>query len=174
MSWAATMTCSRPCLLIIHVQLIPSDIKWDPNATPPQFTNNEDTVIEPGTHVRVKIIGTRTEVGEMWAIGSIKEDYLGYAEQPGHDTTKIIVTRVLTYLQMLTRLRWSQDEFLCLLAWARKSSDPFHTWPSPFILHPGPRSSFDEFSHTLAMTSIRRRLMRERKMVDLSVWQKRL
>ena len=58
-------------------QLIPSDIKWDPNATPPQFTNNEDTVIEPGTHVRVKIIGTRTEVGEMWAIGSIKEDYLG-------------------------------------------------------------------------------------------------
>ena len=59
--------------------MIPSDIKWDPNATPPQFTNNEDAVIEPGTHVRVKIIGTRTEVGEMWAIGSIKEDYLGYA-----------------------------------------------------------------------------------------------
>lgn len=28
--------------------------------------------------MRVKIIGTRTEVGEMWAIGSIKEDYLGY------------------------------------------------------------------------------------------------
>ena len=58
--------------------MIPSDIKWDPNATPPQFTNNEDMVIEPQTHVRVKIIGTRTEVGEMWAIGSIKEDYLGY------------------------------------------------------------------------------------------------
>jgi DNA-directed RNA polymerase II subunit RPB7 len=36
-------------------------------------------VIEPGTHVRIKIIGTRTEVGEMWAIGSIKEDYLGSA-----------------------------------------------------------------------------------------------
>lgn len=61
--------------------MIPSDIKWDPNATPPQFTNNEDTVIEPGTHVRVKIIGTRTEVGEMWAIGSIKEDYLGYEDK---------------------------------------------------------------------------------------------
>lgn len=61
------------------LQLIPSDIKWDPNATPPQYTNNEDTVIEPGTHVRCKIIGTRSEVGGMWAIGSIKEDYLGYA-----------------------------------------------------------------------------------------------
>ncbi|KAF4122647.1 DNA-directed RNA polymerase II subunit RPB7 [Geosmithia morbida] len=57
--------------------LIPNDIQWDPNATPPQYTNNEDTVIEPGTHVRVKILGTRSEVGEMWAIGSIKEDYLG-------------------------------------------------------------------------------------------------
>lgn len=35
-------------------------------------------VIEKGTQVRVKIIGIRSEVGEMWAIGSIKEDYLGY------------------------------------------------------------------------------------------------
>lgn len=61
------------------IKLIPQDTKWDPNATPPQFTNNEDTTIEVGTHVRVKILGTRAEVGELWAIGSIKEDYLGYA-----------------------------------------------------------------------------------------------
>jgi DNA-directed RNA polymerase II subunit RPB7 len=66
-----------PLRLFVSAHLIPSDIKWDPNGTPPQFTNNEDTTIEPGTHVRVKIIGTRSEVGEMWAIGSIKEDYLG-------------------------------------------------------------------------------------------------
>lgn len=65
----------------MSLQLIPSEIQWDPNATPPQYTNNEDTVIEPGTHVRVKILGTRSEVGEMWAIGSIKEDYLGYASE---------------------------------------------------------------------------------------------
>ncbi|MBE3046402.1 hypothetical protein IMZ48_28495 [Candidatus Bathyarchaeota archaeon] len=58
--------------------MIPSEITWDPNATPPQFTNNEDVVIEKNTHVRVKILGIRSEVGEMWAIGSIKEDYLGY------------------------------------------------------------------------------------------------
>ena len=59
------------------MQLIPSDIKFDPNATPPQFTNNEDMVIEVGTHVRVKLIGTRAEVGSMYAIASIKEDFLG-------------------------------------------------------------------------------------------------
>lgn len=38
-------------------------------------------MIEVGTHVRVKLIGTRAEVGEMFAIGSIKEDYLGYVIQ---------------------------------------------------------------------------------------------
>ncbi|KAK6958095.1 hypothetical protein Daesc_000888 [Daldinia eschscholtzii] len=59
------------------VKLIPQEVKWDPNATPPQFTNNEDTTIEVNTQVRVKIVGTRAEVGELWAIGSIKEDYLG-------------------------------------------------------------------------------------------------
>lgn len=58
---------------------MPEEIKYDANATPPQFTNNADWVIEPGTHARVKIIGTRTEVGEMWAIGSINGDFLGYA-----------------------------------------------------------------------------------------------
>lgn len=81
--------------------MIPSDIKWDPNATPPQYTNNEDTVIEPGTHVRCKIIGTRSEVGGMWAIGSIKEDYLGYVSH----------CEVLMCLVMATDLLLSTDAF---------------------------------------------------------------
>jgi DUF2075 family protein len=57
--------------------MIPSDITFDPNATPPQWTDNEDSVIQVGTHVRVKIFGTREEVGSIYAIASIKEDYLG-------------------------------------------------------------------------------------------------
>jgi len=57
--------------------MIPSQVRYDPNATPPQFTDNEDYRVEPGTHIRVKIMGTRSEVGEMWAIGTINEDYLG-------------------------------------------------------------------------------------------------
>jgi len=59
--------------------MIPSDIKFDGNATPPQFTDNADQVIERGTHIRVKIKGIRGEVGQMYAIATIKEDYLGYA-----------------------------------------------------------------------------------------------
>ena len=58
-------------------QLIPAEIKWDPNATPPQYTDNGDQVIEKGTHLRIKLIGTRSDVGSMFAIGSVKEDFLG-------------------------------------------------------------------------------------------------
>ena len=61
---------------------MPDEIQYDASATPAQFTNNADIVIEHGTHVRVKIIGLRTEVGEMWAIGSINGDFLGYGLVP--------------------------------------------------------------------------------------------
>ena len=73
------LTCCTETVLYltdIH-QLIPSDIKWDPNATPPQYTDNGDQVIEKGTHLRIKLIGTRSDVGSMFAIGSVKEDFLG-------------------------------------------------------------------------------------------------
>ncbi len=55
------------------MQFIPSEIKFDANATPPQFTDNADQVIEKGTHVRVKLIGLRSDVSSVHAIGSIKE-----------------------------------------------------------------------------------------------------
>ncbi len=80
---------------------MPDEIQYDANATPPQFTNNADMTIEPGTHVRVKIIGLRTEVGEMWAIGSINGDFLGFV-LPKHRT---IFRFVLTYFVAASRHR---------------------------------------------------------------------
>lgn len=59
--------------------MIPPEVKYDGNATPPQCTDNIDQLIERGTHIRVKIKGIRGEVGQMYAIATIKEDYLGYA-----------------------------------------------------------------------------------------------
>lgn len=59
-------------------QSIPKTCVYDANATPPQFTDHEGLTIEPGTHIRLKLIGIRTEVTEMWAVGTINEDYLGY------------------------------------------------------------------------------------------------
>lgn len=66
-----------PLDFFVSRELISSDIKFDPNATPWQWTDNEDQVIEKGAQVRVKLIGLRSDVGSMYAIGSIKEDYLG-------------------------------------------------------------------------------------------------
>lgn len=57
--------------------MIPSEIKFDANATPPQWTDNGDQVIEKGTNIRIKIKGLRSEVDKMYAIGTMKEDYLG-------------------------------------------------------------------------------------------------
>lgn len=54
-------------------QMIPSDIKFDANATPPQWTDNGDQIIEKGTNIRIKIKGLRSEVDKMYAIGTMKE-----------------------------------------------------------------------------------------------------
>jgi DNA-directed RNA polymerase subunit E'/Rpb7 len=75
-------------------------MKFDPDANPPRFAagerGEEDAVIEKGTRVRVKIVGTRVDATEIFAIGpsrslnplvfrrsartgTIKEDYLGMA-----------------------------------------------------------------------------------------------
>jgi len=66
-----------PLSVFVSRHMIPPEIKWDPDATPPQYTDNGDQVIEKGTSLRIKLIGMRTDVGQMWAIGSIKEDFLG-------------------------------------------------------------------------------------------------
>jgi DNA-directed RNA polymerase II subunit RPB7 len=53
--------------------MIPKEIKFDANATPPQWTDDGDQVIEKGTNVRIKIKGLRSEVDKMYAIGTMKE-----------------------------------------------------------------------------------------------------
>ncbi|KAK6532984.1 DNA-directed RNA polymerase II subunit [Arthrobotrys megalospora] len=66
-----------PLPVFVSTHLIPADVKFDPTSNPPQFSDNEGQVIEKGAHVRLKLVGTRSDVGKMSAIGSIKEDYLG-------------------------------------------------------------------------------------------------
>lgn len=45
---------------------------------PPQYTDHADQVIEKGTSLRLKILGVKPDVAAINAIGTIKEDYLGY------------------------------------------------------------------------------------------------
>lgn len=58
---------------------IPADMEFDGNSNPPSF-RSVDQKIEKGTMVRVKIAGTRTDATEIYATGTIKEDYLGIIE----------------------------------------------------------------------------------------------
>lgn len=66
-----------PLTVFVSRAMIPPEIKYDGNATPPQFTDNGEQVIERGTQVRVKIKGIRGEKDQMFAIGSVREDFLG-------------------------------------------------------------------------------------------------
>jgi len=61
----------------VSKQCIPSDMPYDETANPPQFSDGNDQVIVRGAHVRMKLVGIRSDVGKMFATGSIKEDYLG-------------------------------------------------------------------------------------------------
>lgn len=65
-----------PLLVFVLTHLIPSDFKFNPLANPPAYVS-PDEQIEKGLRVRLKIVGTRTDVNEIYAIGSIKEDFLG-------------------------------------------------------------------------------------------------
>lgn len=57
--------------------MIPSNLKFTVEGSTPSFTDNSEQNIEKDTQVRVRIKGIRGEIGQMFAIGSIREDYLG-------------------------------------------------------------------------------------------------
>lgn len=57
--------------------MIPNSLKYSVEGSTPSYTDNEEQTIERGTQVRLRIKGIRGEMGNMFAIGSIREDYLG-------------------------------------------------------------------------------------------------
>lgn len=60
------------------MQMIPSQLKFSMEGATPSFADNEGQVVEAGSQVRLRIKGIRSELNQMYAIGSIREDYLGY------------------------------------------------------------------------------------------------
>ena len=63
------------------VQMIPPQLKYTVEGATPSFTDGVDQTVERGSQVRLRIKGIRGEMGQMFAIGSIREDYLGYAHR---------------------------------------------------------------------------------------------
>jgi hypothetical protein len=60
------------------LQMIPSQLKFSVEGATPSFADNEGQTVEAGSQVRLRIKGIRSELNQMYAIGSIREDYLGY------------------------------------------------------------------------------------------------
>ncbi|KAJ3396380.1 DNA-directed RNA polymerase II subunit [Lobulomyces angularis] len=70
-----------PLQCFVSLHLIPDYMKFDPNSNPPAYISEgqeaQETKIEKGGIVRMRIVGTRVDATEIFAISSIKEDYLG-------------------------------------------------------------------------------------------------
>lgn len=64
---AGALTC------FVSKQCIPADMPFDESGTMPQYSDGADQVINRGAHVRLKLVGVRSDVGKMFATGSIKE-----------------------------------------------------------------------------------------------------
>ncbi|KAI8621335.1 hypothetical protein BC830DRAFT_249240 [Chytriomyces sp. MP71] len=72
-----------PLQVFVSAHLIPSYLTFDPNSNQPAYygeNENEEVTITKETAVKIRILGTRVDATEIFAIGTIKEDYLGPSE----------------------------------------------------------------------------------------------
>jgi hypothetical protein len=83
--------------LIGVIQMIPSQLKFSMEGATPSFADNEGQTVEAGSQVRLRIKGIRSELNQMYAIGSIREDYLGY-EVTCHEQIALVTDRRLVRL----------------------------------------------------------------------------
>jgi DNA-directed RNA polymerase II subunit RPB7 len=74
-----------PLHVFVSTHSMPSDLKFDTSpsaATNPCFVSEDQTIkISKGDTIRLRIIGVRIDAKELFTIGTIKEDYLGWIER---------------------------------------------------------------------------------------------
>jgi DNA-directed RNA polymerase II subunit RPB7 len=67
-----------PLSCFISRHSIPADMKFDPNGNPACYkTESEDMVIQVEDAIRLKIVGTRVDATDIFAIGTLMDDFLG-------------------------------------------------------------------------------------------------
>jgi len=67
---------SGPQNCFISRHSIPSDMQFDGNSTSYR-TSDENLTIEVGSQVRYKVVGMRIDASDIFAIGTLMDDYLG-------------------------------------------------------------------------------------------------
>ena len=59
---------------------------YNPDTTPPEFSNARgDEVIKKGTPVRAEIMGLRSDVMAIMAIGKMSDSWFGYVRSIGQE-----------------------------------------------------------------------------------------
>ena len=67
-----------PLSCFVSRHSIPSDMVFDPNSNPPCYkTQDEEVMIQQDDEIRLKIVGTRVDASDIFAIGTLMDDYLG-------------------------------------------------------------------------------------------------
>ncbi|PWN88533.1 putative DNA-directed RNA polymerase II chain Rpb7 [Acaromyces ingoldii] len=59
-----------PLNIFTSTHLLPMEYKFQPDSNPPEFASSDG-------QVRLRIVGTRVDASEIFAIGSCKEDFVG-------------------------------------------------------------------------------------------------
>mmetsp|Transcript_11302 Transcript_11302/g.12428 ORF Transcript_11302/g.12428 Transcript_11302/m.12428 type:complete len:172 (+) Transcript_11302:94-609(+) len=65
-----------PLVILVHSNNVPPDYSYDP-VGPCYMKNDQSAKIEHGSTVRLKIIGVQFHASEIFAVGTIREDYMG-------------------------------------------------------------------------------------------------
>jgi hypothetical protein len=74
-------------------------MKFSMEGATPSFEDSDGQLVAAGVHIRLRIKGIRSELNQMFAIGSIREDFLGYEPALiGQQITAITDTRLLVLL----------------------------------------------------------------------------
>ncbi|EFN54224.1 hypothetical protein CHLNCDRAFT_36106 [Chlorella variabilis] len=71
-----------PLQVFVSNHLIPEGFEFNTAHEPCYQTADGEQKIVPGSEVRLRIVGTRVDASDIFAVGSIKEDYLGVVSAP--------------------------------------------------------------------------------------------
>jgi len=70
-----------PLTVFVSKHLIPSDMQFDPQSTPAAYVSQvnvgQPQRVAKDSDVRLRVIATRVNASEIFAIGTIKDEYLG-------------------------------------------------------------------------------------------------
>jgi DNA-directed RNA polymerase II subunit RPB7 len=82
-----------PLQVFVSKHLIPSDMSFDDKSNPQsyvsQISDEQPLRVTKDSEVRLRVIGTRVDATEIFAIGTIKEDYLGIISTTGSSSGDI-------------------------------------------------------------------------------------